>query len=277
MTPSQLSDAVLRAARGAAEDGELGQAGPDAVPARFPLRRPPHDGGDGGAAGERWATGIALKLAGPAGMDARRVAEVLRARLRALPGVRGVEIGGPGFLTVTLPEEAANDLISALLARPRPVPHPEDTARDIARWAAATGWRPDDPRLLIQREPDNPLFLVRYAHARARAVERGAAALGVRPEPGAGAGGSAYGYPYRSERALLAALGESDGGREAVPSVLTAVGDALLETERERPALPCGDEKPQAAHRARLALAQAAGTVLAGGLHRLGVCAPELL
>ncbi|MGM0346153.1 DALR anticodon-binding domain-containing protein, partial [Streptomyces sp. Adlamb9] len=41
--------------------------------------------------------------------------------------------------------------------------------------------------------------------------------------------------------------------------------------------LPIGEEKPSAAHRARLALAEAAGTVLAGGLSLLGIDAPEHL
>ncbi|WP_333776128.1 DALR anticodon-binding domain-containing protein, partial [Streptomyces sp. IBSBF 3136] len=41
--------------------------------------------------------------------------------------------------------------------------------------------------------------------------------------------------------------------------------------------LPSGEEKPSAAHRARLALAEAAGTVLAGGLSLLGIDAPEHL
>ncbi|WP_225817576.1 ArgS-related anticodon-binding protein NrtL [Streptomyces echinatus] len=41
--------------------------------------------------------------------------------------------------------------------------------------------------------------------------------------------------------------------------------------------LPVGEEKPSAAHRARLALAEAAGTVLAGGLSLLGIDAPEHL
>ncbi|MFD5542545.1 DALR anticodon-binding domain-containing protein, partial [Streptomyces sp. NPDC127079] len=41
--------------------------------------------------------------------------------------------------------------------------------------------------------------------------------------------------------------------------------------------LPRGDEKPSAAHRARLALAEATGTVLAGGLSLLGIDAPEHL
>lgn len=41
--------------------------------------------------------------------------------------------------------------------------------------------------------------------------------------------------------------------------------------------LPRGAEKPSAAHRARLALADAVGSVLAGGLSLLGIDAPDHL
>jgi arginyl-tRNA synthetase len=41
--------------------------------------------------------------------------------------------------------------------------------------------------------------------------------------------------------------------------------------------LPRGAQKPLAAHRARLALAEAAGAVLAGGLSLLGIDAPDHL
>ncbi|PNG22874.1 DALR anticodon-binding domain-containing protein, partial [Streptomyces cahuitamycinicus] len=56
---------------------------------------------------------------------------------------------------------------------------------------------------------------------------------------------------------------------------LLAVADAAMPL---LPAvLPLGEEKPSAAHRARLALAEAAGTVLAGGLSLLGIDAPDHL
>jgi arginyl-tRNA synthetase len=56
---------------------------------------------------------------------------------------------------------------------------------------------------------------------------------------------------------------------------LVGVADALLPF---LPAvLPRGAEKPSAAHRARLALAEAAGAVLAGGLSLLGIDAPQHL
>uniref|UniRef100_UPI000AA16FEB DALR anticodon-binding domain-containing protein n=1 Tax=Streptomyces acidiscabies TaxID=42234 RepID=UPI000AA16FEB len=56
---------------------------------------------------------------------------------------------------------------------------------------------------------------------------------------------------------------------------LVAIADTLLPLLPE--VLPQGDEKPEATHRTRLALAEAAGTVLAGGLSLLGIEAPEHL
>ncbi|MGW2467221.1 ArgS-related anticodon-binding protein NrtL [Streptomyces bauhiniae] len=56
---------------------------------------------------------------------------------------------------------------------------------------------------------------------------------------------------------------------------LLTVADALLPLLPD--VLPVGEEKPGAAHRARLALAEAAGAVLAGGLSLLGIDAPEHL
>jgi arginyl-tRNA synthetase len=58
---------------------------------------------------------------------------------------------------------------------------------------------------------------------------------------------------------------------------LVAVGDAFFDFHDQCPPLPSGDEKPGAAHRARLALVEATGTVLAGGLNQLGVSAPAHL
>ncbi|MFK8906391.1 DALR anticodon-binding domain-containing protein, partial [Streptomyces sp. YS-3] len=62
---------------------------------------------------------------------------------------------------------------------------------------------------------------------------------------------------------------------DRVARQLEAVADALLGFQHL--VLPLGDEKPSAAHRARLALAEAAGAVLAGGLSLFGIDAPEFL
>ncbi|TLQ43709.1 ArgS-related anticodon-binding protein NrtL [Streptomyces marianii] len=84
--------------------------------------------------------------------------------------------------------------------------------------------------------------------------------------------------------ALLTALGDHPAVLESAARLrapdrvarhLEATADALLGFQQT--VLPLGDEKPSAAHRSRLALAEAAGTVLAGGLALLGISAPEHL
>ncbi|GAA2244491.1 hypothetical protein GCM10010145_09180 [Streptomyces ruber] len=175
----------------------------------------------------------------------------------------------------------------------RPVPAAEDPAplgADAARWALLHPSAHDRPRItadhLVQRV-SNPLFRVRYAHSRARALVRNAAALGFEADidshshsgPGVGAAPA-----QQSADDLVAALAEYPRvlGRAAthrapdrVARHLVVVADALLALQHT--ALPRGDEKPSAAHRARLALVEAAGTVLAGGLSLLGIDAPDHL
>ncbi|MEW2129640.1 ArgS-related anticodon-binding protein NrtL [Streptomyces sp. NPDC005435] len=187
----------------------------------------------------------------------------------------------------------------------RPVPAPEDPAPlgpDAAQWALLHPAAHDRPRIsadhLVQRE-SNPLFRVRYAHARVRSLSRAAHLLGFTAEPGdtgdtgntgdTGDTGNtgdpaAQTAQHTAQDTLLTALA-------AHPRVLTAaathrapdrlarhlvtVADALFPLLPG--VLPLGEEKPEAAHRARLALAEAAGTVLAGGLSLLGIDAPEHL
>ncbi|WP_270858047.1 DALR anticodon-binding domain-containing protein, partial [Streptomyces rochei] len=163
----------------------------------------------------------------------------------------------------------------------RPVPAPADPLpleRDAARWALLHPAAHDRPRIgdehLAQRE-GNPLFRVRYAHARSRALTRNAADLGFAAEPGP--------VPDAPQE-LLAALGDhprvlaaaaAHRAPDRIARHLVAVADAALPFLPT--VLPRGGEKPSAAHRARLALAEAAGTVLAGGLTLLGIDAPDHL
>lgn len=157
---------------------------------------------------------------------------------------------------------------------------------DAARWGllrpaghdhAALG-----PELLVQGEA-NPLFRVRYAHARARALTRGAARLGFAAEHAEPAGTTAY---EGAARPLLDLIADHPGvllaaarhrAPDRVARQLEAVAHAFFDFHDACPPLPVGDEKPSAAHRARLALAEAAGAVLAGGLSLLGIRAPEHL
>ncbi|TXJ85887.1 hypothetical protein E2C11_03705 [Streptomyces lavendulae] len=195
----------------------------------------------------------------------------------------------------------------------RPVPAPEDPAPlgpDAARWALLHPAPHDRPRItvdhLVQRE-SNPLFRVRYAHARVRSLSRNAARLGFTAEPGpldtVSAGTAVTSAPDTvNARPAVTSVPDTVNARPAVtpalhtpladyPRILTAaathrapdrlarhlvtVADAVLPFLTC--VLPIGEEKPSAAHRARLALAEAAGTVLAGGLSLLGIDAPEHL
>ncbi|MEU1177549.1 ArgS-related anticodon-binding protein NrtL [Streptomyces sp. NPDC005820] len=357
MTPVELSRTVLHAVRRAVDAGELSVA----VPARVVVA-PPGPGGAGD-----YATNIALQLARPAGQPALRVAEVLRTHLSDADGITRVEITGPGFLNISLDQQAAAtalvrriraeglryghgdslagqvyelrvpfevraEVLADALARivasqggrvathhrapgdghdhPRSVGNPGDTrgpssghelrphpapedptplGLDAACWALLHPAPHDRPRItadhLVQRE-SNPLFRVRYAHARTRALGRNAADLGFTAEPGPVdvPGHLPAPLPLLSlladhprVLATVAALPRAEG--VATPSRLArhlvALADATLPL---LPAvLPLGEEKPSAAHRARLALAEAAGTVLAGGLSLLGIDAPDHL
>ncbi|WP_326728505.1 ArgS-related anticodon-binding protein NrtL [Streptomyces phaeochromogenes] len=195
----------------------------------------------------------------------------------------------------------------------RPVPAGQDPTplgRDAARWALLHPASHDRPRItsdhLLQGET-NPLFRVRYAHARTRALSGNAAALGFSSAAGDVQGNATHTVDART-RALTrnaATLGLTSAPGDVQDNDATHLVDALaayphvLATAARHRApdrlarhlvttadavlvfqhtvLPLGDEKPSAAHRARLALAEAAGAVLAGGLSLLGIDAPEHL
>ncbi|MCK7625780.1 DALR anticodon-binding domain-containing protein [Streptomyces sp. RS10V-4] len=180
---------------------------------------------------------------------------------------------------------------------------------DEARWvllkpAAADPVRvPERP---VQHE-DNPRFRVQYAYARTRAMVRNAGELGFTGEPGevvATGGEPGRGVTVTGEPGQVVASA-GDEGAQPVPPVLQALetclatyptavaaagrrwapdrvvrhleatADAYLRWQEEFPPLPAGECKPLAVHRARVALAEATGTVLGNGLHLLGISAPD--
>lgn len=117
---------------------------------------------------------------------------------------------------------------------------------------------------------------MRYAHARIRALGRNARQLGF---------GAAYEESVDAPE-LAALLADHPGVLAAaarhrepdrVARQLEALAHAFFDFHDSASPLPVGDEKPSAAHRSRLAVAEAAGTVLAGGLSLLGISAPEVL
>ncbi|MEU6344337.1 ArgS-related anticodon-binding protein NrtL [Streptomyces sp. NPDC046977] len=178
------------------------------------------------------------------------------------------------------------------IAPPARRPHPvRESADDLLRTLGpdATAWallRPpaeDAPRTgpaehLAQRE-GNPLFRVRYAHARARALLRNAHDLGIGP-------GATEDLCHPAEAELLGLIADfprtvqaaaRHGAPDRLARHLEHTADAFLRFHDTCPALPKGDEKPSAVHGTRLALADAAGTVLANGLTLLGISAPRHL
>lgn len=215
---------------------------------------------------------------GPGGVDAVRapvVAEAVNLLLRAA----GAGPGAPEAVRVEEPEPGALRGLD----------------QDATRWALLRPPAEDRPRPaadLLRQHESNPLFRVRYAHARTRALLRNAHDLGVHlnapPDPAAppGARDRDRDPHHPAETELLGLLAdfprvvETAARRRAPDRVarhLERVADAFLRFHDECPALPRGDEKPSAVHAARVRLADAAGVVLADGLLLLGISAPDHL
>ncbi|WP_405488835.1 ArgS-related anticodon-binding protein NrtL [Streptomyces sp. NBC_00096] len=175
---------------------------------------------------------------------------------------------------------------------------------DAAAWAmlCVPGHEtPMFPAWLLVQDESSEFFRVRYAHARVRALTRNAEQLGFRAEPGetpeetprgeapeeTPGGKTPRRHPPEepprgapliralADHPLVLEAAAHHRAPERLVRHLVVLADALLDFQYA--VLPKGDEKPSAAHRARLALAEAAGTVLAGGLTLLGIDAPDHL
>ncbi|WP_405783262.1 DALR anticodon-binding domain-containing protein [Streptomyces sp. NBC_01378] len=250
--------------------------------------------------------GEAAEQSATQGAQANVVVHGETAEQSATPGAQAnVVVHGETAEQSATPGAQANVVVHGETAEPsaaqvvnlRPVPAPSDPAvlgRDASRWALLLPAAHDRPRIddehLAQRE-SNPLFRVRYAHARTRALTRNAAALGFTAEPGdvrdndtatpagdvtrARANTAAPLHTALSSYPRTLTLAATHHAPDRLARQLVVVADALLGFQHT--VLPQGEEKPSAAHRARLALAEAAGTVLAGGLSLLGIDAPEHL
>jgi arginyl-tRNA synthetase len=105
VTPAELSAAIRACLTEAVAAGELSVPIPDVVQVERPRQR---EHGD-------WATNVALQLAKPAGMPPRAVAGVLATRLAEVPGVKSVDVAGPGFLNVVLDAAAAGELARTIV------------------------------------------------------------------------------------------------------------------------------------------------------------------
>lgn len=105
VTPAELTQAVLSAVRSAVDAGELVVPVPEQVTVERPKNR---EHGD-------YATNVALQLAKRAGKAPRDVAQLLAARLRETPGVKSVDVAGPGFLNVTLDAASQGELARTIV------------------------------------------------------------------------------------------------------------------------------------------------------------------
>ncbi|MBR7743742.1 arginine--tRNA ligase [Phycicoccus sp. BSK3Z-2] len=105
MTPEELSAAIRGALQAAVDSGDLSVAVPDEVRVERPKNR---DHGD-------WSTNVALQLAKGAGMPPRDLATALSTRLGDVPGVKAVEVAGPGFLNITLDAASAGELARSVV------------------------------------------------------------------------------------------------------------------------------------------------------------------
>jgi len=105
VTPEDLSFAVRTALVDAVATGELAVAVPDTVTVERPRNR---EHGD-------WSTNVALQLAKGAGVPPRQIATVLAARLSEVPGVKSVDIAGPGFLNVVVDAASAGELARTIV------------------------------------------------------------------------------------------------------------------------------------------------------------------
>jgi arginyl-tRNA synthetase len=101
VTPASLSDAVLAAARSVFAARGLD---PAALPERTGVERPRNpEHGD-------YASTLALQLAKRAGVAPRDLAAAIADELGRQPGIKSVEVAGPGFLNIRLDAAAAGAL-----------------------------------------------------------------------------------------------------------------------------------------------------------------------
>ncbi|MDQ7905645.1 arginine--tRNA ligase [Phytohabitans sp. ZYX-F-186] len=119
MTPAKLAEAVLAAARALFAERGLD---PAALPASTTVERPRNpEHGD-------YASTIALQLAKKVGAQPRDLAAGIADHLGRTPGVKSVEIAGPGFLNVRLDTASAGQLARVVVQTGREYGHSDRLA-----------------------------------------------------------------------------------------------------------------------------------------------------
>lgn len=221
---------------------------------------------------EREARFVSTAALRSAGEPPREAAERLAVRLRAVPGVRQVDVRPNGFLVVGVatPGDVLHDVLSGPPVEP-PVEPPSDAGRSPGGAAAGReGPWPDFPRTW-----DNPGFAVRYAYVRAGAVRRWAGDLGVR----SGATARPELLDDRFDRAVLRVLAELPSRRESRDpgwaAYLERLAWAYHDAFEHAPPVPRGDETPSDLHAERVRMGDAVRRVIGEGLMELGIALPS--
>jgi arginyl-tRNA synthetase len=106
VTPEELALAIRQVLTDAVAAGELSVVLPDEVRVERPRNR---EHGD-------WSTNVSLQLANDAGIAPREVARALANRLVAAPGIKAVDVAGPGFLNITVEAASAGELARTIVA-----------------------------------------------------------------------------------------------------------------------------------------------------------------
>jgi arginyl-tRNA synthetase len=240
-----------------------------------------------------YASTLALRLGRQTGVAPRELASALAGELSVQPGIRSVQVAGPGFLNIRLDADAAGTLArDIVLAGPEYGPTGDLAAKDVpedliaelgvdaARYALARhpagSMTPIDVDRWTRADDHNPVYRVQYVAARTAGVARWAAELGLtRGDPDDFHPGLLC---RDQEHDLLTALGQySAVAREPhrVARCLEQIAGTYHRFDRACRVLPMGDEPVTDLHRARLWLNDATRTVTANGLGLLGVSAPE--
>ncbi|OLB74475.1 MAG: arginine--tRNA ligase [Actinobacteria bacterium 13_2_20CM_2_71_6] len=146
MTPAQLADAVLAAARAALTDNNLDTA---VLPATTSVERPRNpEHGD-------YASTLALQVSKKVGTPPRELAASIADKLRQTAGIKDVEIAGPGFLNIRLDAAAAAGLVRIVVEQGKKYGHGDQLVGQ---------------RINVEFVSANPTGPVHLAHTRWAAV-----------------------------------------------------------------------------------------------------------
>ncbi|GAA2961218.1 Arginyl tRNA synthetase N terminal domain-containing protein [Actinokineospora diospyrosa] len=269
----------------------LGDRGLDtgAVPSEVAVTRP-RDRGRGD-----YATAVALRAAGPAGVPPRLLAHWLADELLGHPAVAAAEVAGAGYVNVELTAETRADAVRRAIEAPAP-PAPRLTlpatvrtttgdlpfadlvaaaGADAARFAALSDVTVD-VGVLRGRTEENPFHVVVYVHAMLSALLRNGEDLGVVPTTV-----DVHLLDHPDEVDLVRTVAEFPDAVTGPPArtvrYLRRLADQAWEFTEQHRVLPQGDAQPRREHDALLALCAAARRVLATGLGQLGITAPQRL